>query len=514
MTESQSTLSKSQEWAILISTILASSMAFIDSTALNVALPALQEDLKIEGTELLWIVNGYALFLSALLLVGGALGDLYGRKKIFGLGILIFMLSSVWCGISNSPLMLIVARCFQGIGGAMMVPGSLSLISALFPQEKRGWAIGTWSMFSAMTTVFGPALGGWLADVGLWRLVFFINVPLAVISLTLLIRKVPENKESEAGKLDILGAILATIALGGLTYGFIEAPDFGFGSSRILTALSLGVFAFVGFVFQEWRSSHPMMPLDLFRSRVFTSTNLITLFVYAALGGFLFFFPLNLIQVQGYPAKIAGLTMLPFGILIALLSGWSGKWADKVGVKLPLIIGPTITGIGFFMFSLPGITNGVSDFWTSFFPPVVLIGIGMGITVAPLTTAVMNSVRPQRTGTASGVNNTIARMAGVLAVAMMGSFALISFEKDLRHTADQLQLTAQSYQELEAQIPRLAEAKAPQSATKSQQDEINLGIKTAFVGAFKKLAVVAAGLALISALISLLVVKGKATATE
>lgn len=172
MTESQSTLSKSQEWAILISTILASSMAFIDSTALNVALPALQEDLKIEGTELLWIVNGYALFLSALLLVGGALGDLYGRKKIFGLGILIFMLSSVWCGISNSPLMLIVARCFQGIGGAMMVPGSLSLISALFPQEKRGWAIGTWSMFSAMTTVFGPALGGWLADVGLWRLVF------------------------------------------------------------------------------------------------------------------------------------------------------------------------------------------------------------------------------------------------------------------------------------------------------------------------------------------------------
>lgn len=189
-----------------------------------------------------------------------------------------------------------------------------------------------------------------------------------MISLTLLIRKVPENKESEAGKLDILGAILATIALGGLTYGFIEAPDFGFGSSRILTALSLGVFAFVGFVFQEWRSSHPMMPLDLFRSRVFTSTNLITLFVYAALGGFLFFFPLNLIQVQGYPAKIAGLTMLPFGILIALLSGWSGKWADKVGVKLPLIIGPTITGIGFFMFSLPGITNGVSDFWTSFFP--------------------------------------------------------------------------------------------------------------------------------------------------
>jgi len=236
--------------------------------------------------------------------------------------------------------------------------------------------------------------------------------------------------------------------------------------------------------------------------------------VYAALGGFLFFFPLNLIQVQGYPAKIAGLTMLPFGILIALLSGWSGKWADKVGVKLPLIIGPTITGIGFFMFSLPGITNGVSDFWASFFAPVFLIGVGMGITVAPLTTAVMNSVRPQRTGTASGVNNTIARMAGVLAVAMMGSFALISFEKDLRHTADQLQLTAQSYQELEAQIPRLAEAKAPQSATKSQQDEINLGIKTAFVGAFKKLAVVAAGLAFISALISLLVIKGKATATE
>jgi hypothetical protein len=307
----------------------------------------------------------------------------------------------------------------------------------------------------------------------------------------------------------LVGALLATLSLGGITYGFIEAPDYGFGSNRIIISLAIGVIALVGFIINEWKSSHPMMPLDLFRSRIFSGTNLITLFVYAALGGFLFFFPLNLIQVQGYSAQVAGFTMIPLGLLIALLSGWSGKWADKVGVKIPLIIGPAITGLGFFLFYLPGITNGASDFWVTFFPAILLVGVGMGITVAPLTTAVMNSVPQQSTGTASGVNNTIARIAGLLAIAAMGSFALISFERDLRHTASQLELSEQAQQELEKQIPRLAEAKAPASATDSQKEIINRGIKEAFVGSFKKLAIVGAALAWISALISLFVIRGK-----
>jgi len=487
-------LSKKEQRAILVSTILASSMAFVDSTALNVALPVLQKDLSIEGSQLLWIVNGYSLFLSALLLVGGSLGDHYGRKKIFGVGIIIFMFSSLWCGFSTSPLMLIIARCFQGAGGALMVPGSLSIISALFPRQKRGWAIGIWSMFSAMTTIIGPAIGGLLAGMDLWRAVFFINIPLALIALYSL-RKVPESKEVDAKNIDILGAILATVALAGLTYGFIEAPENGFYAPEILTSLLIGVLFLIAFLIYESKTSHPMMPLELFKSRLFSSTNFITLLVYGALGGFLFFFPLNLIQVQGYPAEIAGLTMLPFGLLISVLSRWSGAWCDRVGARTPLILGSAITAIGFFLFSLPQLTNGPSEFWHTYFPAILILGVGMGITVAPLTTAVMNAVPQERTGTASGVNNTVARTAGVLAIAIMGGFGVITFQNSLQSKVATIELSYEAKQELALQVPKLAEAQPPQSANQEQQEKITGFIKTSFINSFRQSALIATILA-------------------
>jgi len=501
-------LSKPIQKAVLISTILASSMAFIDSTALNVALPALQQDLNIGGSELLWIVNGYALFLSALLLVGGSLGDQFGRKKVFSIGILLFTVSSILCGLSVTPVMLIASRCLQGAGAALMVPGSLSIISALFPRDKRGWAIGTWSMYSAMTTIFGPALGGWLAGLGLWRMVFFINLPLAIVILFFL-RKVPESKEPDSKEVDVIGAILATLALAGLTYGFIEAPEYGFSSTRILFSLIGGGIMLIGFVWHESKSHKAMMPTSLFKSSLFSSTNLITLLIYGALGGFLFFFPLNLIQVQGFSSEIAGLTMLPFGLLIAFMSKWSGSWCDKIGPRPLLIIGPAITAVGFYLFSIPSLTSSPSDFWSSFFPAIVLLGVGMGTTVAPLTTAVMGSVPQKRTGTASGVNNTIARTAGVLAIAIMGALGLLTFESSLKERIKPIELNIEAQDQLKREIPKLAEAAPPQSATPKQQKQITSAIKFAFIDSFKQSALIASILAGLSVLVTFFFIKRK-----
>ncbi|UII32003.1 MFS transporter [Fulvivirga ulvae] len=487
-------LSKTQQKATLIATILASSMAFIDSTALNVALPALQSDLNMKGSSLLWVINSYALLLSALLLTGGSMGDRYGRKKIFITGISIFSVASILCGLSSSAMMLILSRSLQGIGGALMVPGSLSIISALFPKDTRGKAIGTWSMFSAMTTVFGPALGGWLAGMGLWRLVFFINIPLAIITLFFL-RNVPENKDPDAKKTDRPGALLATLSLAGLTYGFIEAPNHGFSNPQIYITLTAGIVLLFAFILREKKTNSPMMPLSLFKSKTFGSTNAVTLFIYAALGGFLFFFPLNLIQVQGYPAEIAGLVMLPFGLLIAFLSRWSGQLADKFGARPLVVVGSMLNAIGFFLFSLPGLTAGPSDFWVTFFPAILTIGVGMGLTVAPLTTAVMNAVPQNKTGSASGINNTIARTAGVLAIAIMGAFGVITFKASFQENTRHLELSESLQKDLNKEINKLAEAQPPEGTTNEQKQDINMAIKLSFVETFRQSALIASILA-------------------
>ncbi|MEO1050014.1 MAG: MFS transporter [Bacteroidota bacterium] len=495
-------ISKADEIWVLVATILPSSMAFIDSTALNVVLPSLQEEFGADGSILLWVINSYTLFLSALLLSGGAMGDIYGRKKLFTIGIIIFLIGSLLCGLASSPLILIVSRCIQGAGGALMVPGSLSILSALFPAERRGWAIGTWSMFSAMTTILGPALGGYLADIGLWRGVFFINLPLGVVALLILAAKVPESREQTAKKPDILGAIAATIALAGITFGFIEAPEFGIDDPLIIASLALGGLSLIAFLFIQNRITYPMMPLKLFRSGIFSSTNLMTLFIYAGLAGFLFFFPLNLIQVQGYSPKIAGFTMLPFGLLISLLSFASGAISDRIGTRLPLIIGPILTAIGFFLFSITGITNGPVDYWSAYFPAILLLGIGMGITVAPLTTAVMGAVPDGNAGIASGVNNTIARTAGVLAIAIMGALAISSFETSLLERTANIGLSEVQLDSLSTSAAKLAEAEPPSDVTAIQKDKIEGAIKHSFLDVFRQSALIATILVSISALIA------------
>jgi len=390
---------------ILFATILASSMAFIDGSALNVALPSLQADLQASGAQLLWIVNAYMLMLAALILVGGSLGDKLGRKKVFMIGIGLFLLASLACGLAPTVALLIGARVVQGVGGALMIPGSLAIISASFGDDRRGRAIGTWSAATTLVTIAGPLLGGFLADNGLWRGVFLINIPLGVAALLVLLFKVPESRDEQAAPgIDYLGAALASLGLAGLTYGFISAPQLGFGDPLVFGTLLGGVIALAAFVLVEARSRHPMMPLQLFRSRTFSGANLLTLFLYGGLSVGIFFLSLNLVQAQGYSQSLAGLAFTPLAVLISVLSRLAGGLADRFGPRLPLIVGPSLAGLGFLLFAFVGLTAGPPSYWTTFFPGILLFGIGMAITVAPLTAAVMGALPSHYAGTASGIN--------------------------------------------------------------------------------------------------------------
>lgn len=508
MSSQNTGFTSTQKWTLL-STIMASSLVFIDSTALNVALPALQEDLGITGTELLWVINGYALFLSALLLVGGSLGDLYGRNKIFLIGLGIFSVSSLACGISQSSIQLILARGVQGIGGALLTPGSLSILSSQFPTESRGKAIGIWSTFSALTGVAGPVIGGWLSGMGLWRVIFFINVPLSILVFVSMIMKVPESKNDNAKALDVWGAILVTLGLAGLTYGFIESPKYGFDNPMILAALIIGILALVLFIWVQRNSSHPMMPLKLFSSSNFSGSNLLTLSIYGALGGSMFFLPLNLIQIQGYSELNTGLAMLPIIICISAISPFMGNFVDRNGVRIPLIIGPIITGTGFFIFSTIGITLGFEEYWQTFFIAFTLLGIGMGITVAPLTTAVMGAVSQGDTGIASGVNNTVARTAGVLAIALMGAMVLFSFKSTIIKSVESLSISSTLKDEIIAGSANLAAMEIPEELSMENKTIIVKVIKRAFVDAFNEAAYVASALSWLGAFVAFMFIRNK-----
>ncbi|PYJ22896.1 MAG: MFS transporter, partial [Verrucomicrobia bacterium] len=378
---------------VLVATILASSMAFIDGTVVNVALPALQANLNATIVDVQWVIEAYSLLLAALLLVGGSLGDHYGRRRVFLAGVALFAVASAWCGLAANIGQLIVARAAQGLGAALLVPGSLAIISSSFPVNERGRAIGTWSGFSAITTAIGPVMGGWLIEHVSWRAVFFINVPIALLVILISLRSVPESSDKESAGLDWLGAIVGALGLGALVYGLIESSRLGFDDRSVLVALVAAAVLLGLFLMIETRVSNPMLPLALFRSRTFTGANLLTFLLYGALGGTLFFLPLNLIQVQHYSATAAGAVFLPFVLIIFLLSRWAGGLVESYGPKIPLIVGPLIAALGFALFMLPGANAG---YWQNFFPAVVVLGTGMAVSVAPLTTTVMNSITENR----------------------------------------------------------------------------------------------------------------------
>ncbi len=499
---------KGQERWILAATILASSMAFIDGTVVNVALPSLQQSLQATAIGVQWVVEAYSLFLSALLLVGGSLGDHYGRKRIFLIGVVIFAFASAWCGIAPDINHLIIARAVQGVGGALLVPGSLAIISASFSEEKRGKAIGTWSGFSAITTAIGPVLGGWLVEHVSWRAVFYLNLPIAAAVVLISLWHVPESRDREtSGRIDLKGALLATIGLGGVVYGLIESSRAGFFEWHVMTAIAVGGLSLTGFVFVETTVKSPMLPLKLFRSRNFAGTNILTLLLYFALGGAMFFLTLNLIQVQGFLPTAAGAAFLPFVFIMFGLSRWSGGLVARFGSRLPLLVGPTIAAAGFALLSIPGTGAG---YWSGFFPGVVVLGLGMAISVAPLTTTIMSSVSQSQAGVASGINNAVSRTAGLLAIAVLGVVMLQVFSSGLKHRLASLNISDQTRNAIYEQRIKLGGIDVDGAAVhpsgqasaneEPNQQAIEQAIKDSFVSGFRTIMLIAAAMALASTL--------------
>jgi EmrB/QacA subfamily drug resistance transporter len=489
----------------LAATILGSSMVFIDGTVVNVALPALQSKLNATVTDVQWVIEAYTLFLAALLLLGGSLGDHFGRKRIYAIGVMIFALASVWCGLTPTIQQLILARAAQGVGGALLVPGSLAMISATFPKADRGHAIGTWSGATAITTALGPVLGGWLIEHVSWRAVFFLNIPLAAVVLVLVFLVVPESRdEEEKGHLDFAGAALATLALGGIVFALVESSRLGFRSLLVLAMLIGGVVLGGVFVMVESRVRNPMMPLALFRARNFTGANLLTLFLYAALAGTLFFLPLNLIQVQGYSATAAGAASLPFILIMFGMSRWSGGLVEHYGSRLPLVVGPIVAGVGFLLFLRPGVK---ASYWTGFFPAVIVLGFGMAISVAPLTTTVMNSVRENRAGIASGINNAVSRTAGLLAIAVLGLIMFHAFNNSLDRSLNQLAVSPEVRKSLDDQRIKLAAAEIPSNVDEQTRATIKQVIDRSFVSGFRRVLLTGAGLAFLSSLTAWVIIR-------
>jgi EmrB/QacA subfamily drug resistance transporter len=403
-------------WWVLVATIGGSSIAFLDSTVVNVALPVLGDDLGATVAGLQWVLNGYMLALASLIMLAGALGDRYGRRRIFLVGVVWFAVASLLCAVAQNVAQLVAARVLQGIGGALLTPGSLAIIQASFVAEDRGKAIGAWSGIGALAGALGPFIGGSLVDGVGWRWVFLINVPLAALVIAVAARHVPESRDpTSPTRLDVVGAITCGLGLGGVTYALIAAGDRGFGAAVALAGV-VGVLAIVAFVVVERRSRHPMLPLDIFSSPQFTWTNVVTFAVYGGMGAVFFLLVVQLQTVLGYTALQAGVASLPVTVLLFVLSPRAGALAQRAGPRLPMTLGPIVAGAGIIL--LTRVQEGAT-YLTSVFPAVVVFGVGLGLTVAPLTTTVLAAAADRHSGIASGVNNAVARAAQLLAVAVL-----------------------------------------------------------------------------------------------
>ena len=481
-------------------------MAFIDGTVVNVALPALQASLHASVVDVQWVVESYGLFLAALLLVGGSLGDLFGRRLVFLIGVGIFAVASIACGLASDIQQLVAARTVQGMGAAFLLPGSLSLISASFDEKSRGQAIGTWSGFTAITTAIGPVLGGWLIEHTSWRWVFFINVPLAATVISISLWRVPESRNADAGHVDWLGALVATVGLGGVVYGFIESTSLGWDQPLVYGSLILGFGCLIGFAFVEAKVSSPMVPLTLFASGGFSGANLLTLFLYAALGIFFFLFPMDLIQVQGYSTTATGAAALPLILLLFFLSRWSGGLVTRYGSKAPLIVGPLIAALGFVLCAVPDVG---ASYWTGFFPAFAVLGLGVAISVAPLTTVVMSSVEQERAGAASGINNAVARVASVLAVAILGIVMVKLFSSSLSRSLTGAVLPPGILQYVRSNEIKLAGLDLPSGLDAHTAALLRASISHAFVFGFRIVMLICAGLCVASAAVASLMIPAK-----
>jgi EmrB/QacA subfamily drug resistance transporter len=402
---------------VLLATVLGSSLAFIDATVVNIALPTIGRNLNASAADLQWTVNGYSLSLASLILLGGSLSDRYGRKRMFQIGVGWFAAASLLCGVAPSIHLLIGARVLQGIGGALLTPGALAILEASFVPEDRSRAIGAWSGLGGIGGALGPFLGGWLVEVANWRFIFLINVPLAALVMAVAARHVPESRNPAAARhLDLAGVLTGAFGLGGLTYGFTAWPAHGPGSPAVLISLAVGVLGMICFVLTERRSAHPMLPLEVFSSKAFSAANLVTFLVYAANGGVFFLVVLNLQVVAGFSPLAGGIALLPITVLMLLLSARSGALAQRIGPRIPMTIGPFVCAVALVLMSRIG---AGASYWLEILPPVIILGLGLSLLVAPLTATALGSLDDAHAGIASGVNNAVARAAGLLSVAVL-----------------------------------------------------------------------------------------------
>lgn len=490
---------------ILLATILASAMAFLDGTVVNIAIPTIQTNLHATITDIQWLINGYTLMLATLILISGSLGDRFGRKKVFVYGIALFITASLLCGFAHSILQLIIFRIIQGIGAAMMIPGSLSIIDSSFDASHRGRAIGLWSGFAGGVATLGPFLGGWLIQTFGWSSIFYINIPLGLLALYMTLRFVPESKNNEACYVDIWGTVWIFLGLFGISYGLISAPTSGWFHPLVLFSFIGGIICCIIFVFGEMRAKESLIPFTIFKSSLVTGANIATFFLYFALSGVIFFLVLNLQQIQHFSPLLAGMSMLPSIILITFLSGAGGLLADKIGPRLPMVIGPCLVGTGMSILALPG---DHPNYFLQYFPGLILFGLGMALVIAPLTKSAL-AVERRYSGAASGVNNAISRISGLFAIALLGAIILGLFSLQLSYKMRTSHLPLQEQKEIMNQSDRLGSIQIPAYYPQADKVSINNSIDSSFMYAFRWIMGINACLAFFSGAVAVVTIKNK-----
>ena len=492
---------------VLFATISAASMAFVASTSLNVALPAIQVELGARGADLIWIPNAYVLVQASLIVVCGSMGDHFGRNRVCMWGIFFFGLASIICGFSTTTNTMIAGRFAQGVGSAMIVPNSLAICAAYFSKRGQAWAIGIWSGFTTLTTGAAPYLAGILTDMGFWRSVFFIHLPFGILAVIFIVKYVPESfNKSAPRRMSLVGASLVIAGLAGITFGFIESSTYGFGSPLIFGAILGGALALAVFLRGERDNKHGILPLKLFKSRNLSAANVIMMAVQGTLGPVVLYLPLNLIQIQGYSAASTGLAVIPMTLLATICAALIGPVVDRRGPRVPLILGTSVLCLGFLAFTNIGTTNGESEYFSTFFLPAVLYGIGLGLTIVPTTAAALGSAPNAYAGIASGVHNTMSRGGQVLTVGILGGLAITWFGQLLMNDpyVRSLPREAQSY--LAADAGDLAETSLPDSLSVEEKEGVRQVIRESFVATFRILMWFGVGAMIICALISFFVV--------
>ncbi|MFN2459477.1 MAG: MFS transporter [Candidatus Velthaea sp.] len=484
---------------VLAAAILGSSMTFIDGTAVNVALPLVQADFHASASDVQWVVEGYALLLSSLILIGGSLGDIFGRRLIFMAGVVAFAVASFACAFATTMPWLIAARCVQGAGAALAMPGSLALISASYTGTERGRAIGTWSGFASITAAAGPLAGGLLAQHFSWRYVFLINLPLAALVVIIALLCVPESRDEGASfTVDWTGALLGTFGLGLLVYGLIRLQS-GRADAAGVAAAVTGTLALAAFIACERRARAPMMPLRLFRSRAFSAANVYTFFLYAALGGSLYFVPFVLIDVQRYSPSAAGAALLPFVIIQFALSRWSGGLVARIGPRVPLVAGAVAAAAAFALFARPGVGG---SYWTTYFPASFVLGIAGALFVAPLTTTVLDAVEREHSGIASGINNAVARTAGLLAIAALGIALSAVFARGFDARIARTGATPQTRAIAAADRTKLTAGTVPSDIPAGDRAKVESAVRAGFIDGFRVVMLLGSGVSLMAAVVA------------